>query len=173
MRFLRLPLFICLFITITLSAQTKQITLEEIWGGAFRTERMDVLHSMKNGQQYSVLNFDRNSKSTSIDIYDYKTLKKIETLVNSSDISELKYFTDYTFSKDESKIVLATNQESIYRRSKLGNYYVYDTKYKSISLISENKIQEPTFSPDGTKVAYGFENNLYIKNLTTGAPILF
>jgi len=169
MRFLRLPLFICLFITITLSAQTKQITLEEIWGGAFRTEHMDVLHSMKNGQQYSVLNFDRNSKSTSIDIYDYKTLKKIETLVSSSDISELKYFTDYTFSKDESKIVLATNQESIYRRSKLGNYYVYDTKYKSISLISENKIQEPTFSPDGTKVAYGFENNLYIKNLTTGA----
>ncbi|MCL6294130.1 S9 family peptidase [Jejuia spongiicola] len=167
MRILRLPLFICLFLTITLSAQNKQITLEEIWNGTFRTEGMDVLHSMKNGQQYSVLNFDRKTRSTSVDIYDYKTLKKIKTLVSSSDIEELNYFTDYSFSNDESKIILATNEESIYRRSTLGNYYVYDTTDKSITLISENKIQEPTFSPDGNMVAYGFENNLYIKNLNT------
>ncbi|WOD44385.1 S9 family peptidase [Hwangdonia lutea] len=168
MKILRLPLFICLFTTLILSAQTKQITLNEIWDGTFSTKRMDVLHSMKNGQQYSVLNFDRNTRSTSIDIYDYKTLKKIKTLVNSSSINELNYFTDYTFSQDESKIILATNEESIYRRSTLGNYYVFDTNDKSITLISENRIQEPTFSPDGTKVAYGFENNLYIKDLITG-----
>ncbi len=56
------------------TAQNQKITLEEIWGGAFRTEGMDVLHSMKNGTQYTVLNFDRSSKSVSIDKYDYKTL---------------------------------------------------------------------------------------------------
>lgn len=169
MKSLRLPLFICFFITVALSAQTKQITLEEIWNGTFRTQRMDALHSMNNGQQYSVLNFDRKTRSTSIDIYDYKTLEKIQTLVSSSNLDEIKYFTDYTFSKDESKIILATNVESIYRRSTLGNYFVYNTTNKSLTLISENKIQEPTFSPDGNKVAYGFENNLYIKNLETGA----
>ncbi|WP_418602846.1 S9 family peptidase [Hwangdonia sp.] len=169
MKILRLPLFICLFTTLILSAQTKQITLNEIWDGTFSTNSMDVLHSMKNGKQYSVLNFDRYTRSTSIDIYDYKTLKKIKTLVNSSDINELNYFTDYTFSKDESKIILATNEESIYRRSTLGNYYVFDIDAKSITLISENRIQEPTFSPDGTKVAYGFENNLYFKDLHTGS----
>ncbi|MFD1163657.1 S9 family peptidase [Hwangdonia seohaensis] len=169
MKILRLPLFICLFTTLILSAQTKQITLNEIWDGTFSTNSMDVLHSMKNGKQYSVLNFDRYTRSTSIDIYDYKTLKKIKTLVNSSDINELNYFTDYTFSEDESKIILATNEESIYRRSTLGNYYVFDIDDKSITLISENRIQEPTFSPDGTKVAYGFENNLYFKDLHTGS----
>ncbi|MCF7567602.1 S9 family peptidase [Sabulilitoribacter arenilitoris] len=166
MKLLRLPLFICFFISTVLSAQTKQISLEEIWDDTFRTERLEVLHSMKNGQQYSVLNFNRNTRSTSIDIYDYKTLKKIKTLVSSLDISELEYFTDYTFSDDESKIILATNEESIYRRSTLGNYYVYDTAKKSISLISENRIQEPTFSPDGNKVAFGYQNNLYTKDLT-------
>jgi len=169
MKTLRLSLFLCFFITTILSAQTKQITLKEIWDGTFRTEKMDALHSMKNGQQYSVLNLDRNTRSISIDIYDYKTLKKIKTLVSSSDIDELNYFTDYTFSKDESKIILATNEESIYRRSTLGNYYVYNISDKSTTLISENRIQEPTFSPDGTKVGYGFENNLYIKDLVTGA----
>ena len=31
-------------------------------------------------------------------------------------------------------------------------------------LISDEKIQEPTFSPDGSKVAFGLNNNLYVIN---------
>ena len=69
------------------------------------------------------------------------------------------------------KIILATEVESIFRRSSLGKFYVYDTKTNATTLISEEKIQEPTFSPDGSKVAYGFENNLYVKNLQTGMTI--
>jgi dipeptidyl-peptidase-4 len=46
---------------------------------------------------------------------------------------------------------------------------VYDTEDKSLVKISEDKIQEPTFSPDGTKVAYGFQNNLYVKDLRNGS----
>ena len=165
MKYLNSPLCVCLFFTTILFAQTKEISLEEIWNGTFKTERMDVLHSMANGQQYSVLDFDKDKRTTSINIYDYQTLQKVATLVNSANLNALKYFSDYTFSKDESKIILATNQTPIYRHSTLGIYYIYDTKDKSLILISENKIQEPTFSPDGNKVAYGFENNLYIKDL--------
>ena len=29
-------------------------------------------------------------------------------------------------------------------------------------------MQEPTFSPDASKVAYGFQNNLYVKDLNSG-----
>lgn len=154
-----------LFISLSLTAQTKEITLEDIWSGAFRTERIDVLHSMKNGQQYSVLNFDRSTRSTSVDIYDYETLSKIATLVSSSDIPELNYFTDYTFSEDEQKVLLVTEEESIYRRSSLGYYYVYNVNTKSISKVADEKIQEPTFSPDGSKIAYALNNNMYVKDL--------
>ena len=76
MKFTKLLLLFCIFATYLTSAQNKEITLEDIWTGTFRTEGMDALHSMKNGQQYSVLNFDRTSGTTSIDVYDYKTLKK-------------------------------------------------------------------------------------------------
>ncbi|OUS03523.1 S9 family peptidase [Flavobacteriales bacterium 33_180_T64] len=155
------------FVTTLASAQNKQITLEEIWDGSFRTERMDALHSMKNGQQYSVLNFE--NKASQIDIYDYKTLSKVKTLVNSADISEINYFTNYTFSNDETKVLLATEVEAIFRRSSLGKFFIYDTKSNKTSLVSEEKIQEPTFSPDGTKIAYGLNNNLYVKNLNTGS----
>lgn len=168
MKYLKFSFYICLFLTTILSAQTKDITLEDIWSGSFRTERMDVLHSMANGQQYSVLNFDRESKTTSIDIYDYKTLEKVKTLVNSKDLEELNYFSDYTFSKDESKVLLVTEEEPIFRRSSLGSFYVYDIKNGSITSISDEKVQEPTFSPDGTKVAFGLNNNLYIKDLNSG-----
>ena len=170
MKHIKFSYFVCIFITTFLSAQTKEITLEDIWkDGTFRTERMDVLHSMQNGQQYSVLNFDRDSRSTSIDIYDYKTLKKVKTLVSSENLEDIPYFTDYTFSKDEQKVILATNEKAIYRRSALGNYYVYNVKDASLDLISEDKIQEPTFSPDGNKVAFAKDNNLYVKNLESGA----
>ncbi|MFD2822950.1 S9 family peptidase [Lacinutrix iliipiscaria] len=168
MRTFKFFLLSCFFITTISKAQTKDISLEDIWSGSFRTERMDALHSMKNGQQYSVLNFDRATRTTTIDVYDYKTLNKVETIVNSANIEAIPYFTDYTFSDDESKIILATDVESIFRRSTLGKFYVYDTKDNSVKLIAEDKIQEPTFSPDATKVAYGLNNNLYVTDLISG-----
>ena len=162
MKYLKSSLFICFLITALSSAQNKEITLEAIWNGTFTTEGMQSLHSMKNGKQYSVINNGKGSAT--IDVYDYKTLSKVETLVRSSQLEGINYFSDYTFSKDESKIVLATDVESIFRRSTLGIFYVYDINNKSLVKISDEKIQEPTLSPDGRKVAYGFQNNLYIKN---------
>ncbi|NMH88421.1 S9 family peptidase [Flavivirga algicola] len=165
MKYLKLSFCICFFTTIFIAAQTKEITLKSIWNGSFRTERMDVLHSMANGQQYSVLNFDRYSRTTTIDIYDYKTLTKVKTLVNSKSLEGIQYFTDYAFSEDENKVILATNESSIFRRSTLGNYYVYNVNDASLTLIDEDKIQEPTFSPDGNKIAFAKRNNLYVKDL--------
>ncbi|WP_243472975.1 S9 family peptidase [Winogradskyella sp. MH6] len=157
------------FLTTTLIySQDKQITLEEIWSGAFRTEGMQALHSMKNGKQYSVLNYNRQNGTTTIDIYDYQTLEKVKTLVSSNDIPEIQGFFDYTFSKDESKVILTTNEIPVYRRSSLGEYYVYDFKTKQLTKVADQLLQEPTLSPDGTKIAYGFENNLYVKDLKSG-----
>jgi len=168
MKYLEFSIFVCFLATTLITAQTKEITLNEIWNGTFNTERLNALHSMKNGQQYSVLNFDKANGATTIDIYDYKTLSKVKTLVNSEDIDKIRYFTNYTFSNDEKRIILATDEESIYRRSILGNYYVFTINDNSFTLISNDKIQEPAFSQDGSKVAFGFGNNLYIKDLQTG-----
>ncbi|MCF1420298.1 S9 family peptidase [Mangrovimonas futianensis] len=159
--------------TFLISAQNKEITLEDIWTGTFRTERMDALHSMANGQQYSVLNFNRNTASTSIEVYDYQTLEKVRTLVDSKDLDQVRYFTDYTFSEDESQILLATEMQAIYRHSALGKYYVYNVETGALTLVSEDKIQEPTFSPSGDKIAYGKRNNLFVKDLKTGETTQF
>src|SRR5690606_16152229 len=153
-----------LLISVSLFSQSKQISLEEIWGNEFRTTSLERLHSMKNGSQYTVLNYDRSKRASTIDVFNYDTSEKVSTIVNSSDLSEIDQIVSYSFSQDEKKLLIATSLKSIYRRSTLGKYYVYDLDSKKLTLVSENEIQEPLFSPDGTKIAFGFENNLYIKN---------
>ncbi|MDO9275349.1 MAG: DPP IV N-terminal domain-containing protein, partial [Lutibacter sp.] len=163
-------LVIFIAITSMASAQKKDITLEEIWNGAFRTEQMNSLNSM-NGDFYSLLNFDRNTKSTTVDKYSYATLEKIATVVNSKDLGEIKYFESYDFNNDETKLLLGVDSESIYRHSSLGIFYVYDLASKSLQLIDKEKIQEPTFSPESKKVAYAKNNNIFIKNLETNEVV--
>merc|ERR1712000_323862 len=99
---------------------------------------MDVLRSMNNGKQYTILNFNRSPRTSSLDKYDYETLEKVETIVASSET--VPYFSSYSFSDDESKVLLATEVEPIFRRSRLGIYYVYDIASKELVKISEVKI---------------------------------
>src|SRR5690606_2956131 len=166
-------LFLLLFLTAfsTLTAQKRNITLADIWkpgSSVFKTERLEVLHSMNNGKEYAILNYDQQNKASTVDVYDYKSGEKVKTLLNSSDLKGIDFIISYQFNKDESKILFSTDLQQIYRRSSLGTYYVYDVKTKNFSLVSTNKIQEPTFSNDGNNIAFGFENNLYIKDLNSG-----
>ncbi|UCE93449.1 MAG: DPP IV N-terminal domain-containing protein, partial [Flavobacteriaceae bacterium] len=163
---MRILLVFLLLLIQPLYAQNKEITLEDIWvNNTFGTESLESFHSMKNGDFYTILN--HNSYGTYLDKFDYRTLEKVETLVLGKDLEGLKYFEDYTFSDDETKLIIGVNLESIYRRSKKGKYYVYDLKSKSLELISDQNIQEPTFSPDGNHVAYVYMNNLFVKDLAT------
>ena len=64
----------------TATSQKDSFSLTQIWDGSFKTQDLTALHSMKNGKQYSVLNFDRSTGSTSIDLYDYATFSKIKSI---------------------------------------------------------------------------------------------
>lgn len=154
-------LFLFLLSTISVFAQQK-VTLEEIWGGAFRTQGMDELQSMKNTNQYTILNFDRNSRSMQIDLYDFATLKKVDTFIDTKNFPNFPAIASYTFNKKEDLILIATNSDQIFRHSFVADYYLYDIKSKKMTKLFDFKIQEPTFSPDGTKIAFAKENNLFI-----------
>jgi dipeptidyl-peptidase-4 len=160
-------LFLLLFILVQpIFSQQKEITLDDIWANnTFATESLEAFQSMKNGDYYTILN--HNTYGTFMDKYDYKTLEKVETVVLGKDLEGIKFFDAYTFSEDEQKLIIGVDLEPIYRRSKIGKYYVDDLSSKVLELIADKNIQEPTFSPDGTKVAFVHENNLFIKDLST------
>ncbi len=157
-------LFLFLVLSTSIYSQKQDISLEDIWvKNTFNTQELESLQSMKNGDFYTILN--HNSFGTYLDKFDYVTLKKIETVVAGNDLAGIKYFDDYTFSDDETKLIIGVDLEKIYRHSKIGKYYVYHRKTKKLDLIAEYNIQNPTFSPDGKNVAFVYENNIYIKSL--------
>jgi dipeptidyl-peptidase-4 len=165
MNYIKKSLFFFLLAAAPAFAQQK-ITLQEIWSGAFRQKAMDELQAMKNSNQYTVLNVNYSTGAGQIDVYDFATLAKVNTLVDSKAHAELKGGIDsYTFSPDEKKILLATNSDPIFRHSFTADFYIYDIASKSLSKLSDKKVQEPTFSADNSKVAYGYENNLYVYDI--------
>ncbi|WP_313807424.1 S9 family peptidase [Flavobacterium sp.] len=166
MKNIKRALFLLLLTSSTIIAQQK-LTLEEIWGGAFRTQGMTALEAMKNSNQYTVLNFDRATRSSQIDLYDFATLEKVSTLLDSKNHKELAGVDSYTFSKDEKKLLIANNSEQIFRHSFVADFYIYDTTTKSLVKLADYKVQEPTFSPEGNKVAYVYQNNLFVFDLAS------
>ena len=155
-----------LFLCFTIFGQQK-ITVEDIYSGTFRAKAMDELQSLKNTNQYTVLNFDRASRSMQIDLYDFATLKKVTTLIDTREQKELPMIDSYTFDASEKMILMACNSQQIFRHSFTADYYLYNIATKQLTKLFDFPVQEPTFSPDGKKIAYAKENNLFVYDLAS------
>ena len=159
-----LPIFV-LFLSLTVFGQKKQLTNEAIWNWEFSQEPLASIHPLHTESAYTVIEVDYRNRQAKIVMYDYATAKEIAVLVDSSSSAKIPFFTDYSFSKDEQKILLETEVERIYRRSKSATYYVYDRQTKTTDFLFGGKVQEARFSPDGKKVAFVYQRNLYVKDL--------
>lgn len=136
----------------------KEIQVENFYDGTFSQERVRSLNWMNDGLYYSELSGNNVIKNRVTDA------STVATLVNGDSLGI--NITDYTFSSDESKVLLMTERESIYRRSFTAEYYMYDMKNKVFSKLSENGPQSyATFSPDGKMVAFTRDNNIFTVRL--------
>lgn len=171
----RSPWFIAitffLLCTVEVYSQNKEISQADIWkNGSFVPESVSGIRSMQDGEHYTTKEAD--GKSFSIVKWNYKSGNKVETLVNGNELLDSKgdkvSISDYHFNADESKVLIASEEESIYRHSSKANYYVYDLENKKLSPLtdfSKGKQQLAEFSPDSKKVAFVRSNNLFIKDL--------
>ncbi|MBK6265333.1 S9 family peptidase [Marivirga sp. S37H4] len=158
----KLFLAIILFCSTGLLAQQK-ITIEDLYGkGTFNQESVYNVNWMNDGKYYSALEDNQVKK------IDVATGKSAEILVKGKNLSPELKIKSYSFSKDESKILLATEVNYIYRRSFTAKYYVYNFADESLKALSDGVQMYATFSPDASKVAYVFENNIYIVDLASG-----
>ena len=163
-----LVLFIALFVTpFTFAQGNKQITLEDLWkNNTFRVKDVPGFNAMKDGQHYTQI--DREGTHTYIRVYNLETGKQERTLFDNESQKfggSALSVDEYIFSKDEKKMLLLSESENIYRRSVLHRAYVYDIASGSIKLLDYDKVLHATFSPDGRKVAFVKNNNLYYKDL--------
>ncbi len=145
----------------------QKITVEGIYTGQFQPKEMVKLQSMKNTNQYTVLNVDKISRSMKIEVFDFATLKKVSTLIDTKNQNKLVGGIDsYTFISDEKQLLIANNKNQIYRHSFTADYFLYDLETASLNKILE-QVQEPTFSPDGKKIAYAKENNIFVYDIAS------
>jgi dipeptidyl-peptidase-4 len=69
---------------------------------------------------------------------------------------------EFQVSADKKRILFFNGREPIYRRSSKSTVYVYDVATKKSVLLNNDKVLHPGFSPDGSRLAYVFDNNLYV-----------
>lgn len=164
-----------LFLTASFGqTQKKELTLKEIWASkTFFAETVEQPNSMQDGEHFTAL--EEVNGDIVLLKYNYKSGKVVDTLLKQSQItSDADQITiqDYQFSPDESSIMISTGMEQIYRHSFRSSNYIYDFKTKKITPLSKGtKQMYPSFSPDGSKIAFVRDNNIFIKDLKSGKEL--
>ena len=159
---------VVLFVIFSLSAfSQKKIELSDVIGKQIFIERsVTGLRSMNDGLYYTT-----EENRNKIVKYSYKTGTQAEVLFDLSKIENPGFseFSDYAFSADETKILFTTNKKSLYRHSFTADYFVWNLTTKEMAPLSANGSQQlATFSPDGERVAFVRNNNIFIKSLKFG-----
>jgi dipeptidyl-peptidase-4 len=80
----------------------------------------------------------------------------------------------YTLSADDSKLLIFTNTQRVWRTNTRGDYWLLDRSAGTLRQLGGSDARPSTLmfaklSPDGGRVAYVRENNLYVEDLGSGA----
>jgi dipeptidyl-peptidase-4 len=127
-------------------AQKKLITLEDLYkNGTFRGEMVRA--------NFDTIDATEQIKAEDVKKEDGKPVGQLQDII----ISE----------KVPGRFIIRTAIEPIYRRSTKAFAYVYELASKKTTAIDKDKILHPSFSPDGSKIAFVKDNNLFIKDLST------
>jgi Dipeptidyl aminopeptidases/acylaminoacyl-peptidases len=155
-------LIVAFSVLLSAAYAQKAISIEDFTTqNTFAQRSVSGINWMNDGKFYTSISENKIWK------YDITTGQTAETLVDGTALSPKINIQDYTFSKDEKRILLLTEFESIYRRSFKAEYYIYDLATKSLTKLSKNgKQQYAEFSADASKVAFARGNNLFFVNLS-------
>ncbi len=80
---------------------------------------------------------------------------------------------DYAWSEDRIRLLVFTNSQRVWRRNTRGDYWVFDRESRALrklgGVAKAASLMFAKFSPDGTRVAYVHENDIYVEAVATGA----
>lgn len=166
-----LALSFLIALSLSLFAQ-QQITLEDIWTrGTFASRGVPGFNSMNDGRYYCSLDEKQN-----ILRMEFATGKVVDTLVSYAEIRQANGgegidLHSFSWSDDESKLLIATQTEFIYRHSSKSIFYLYDLATKKLIQPVKDKVRYATLSPDQSKLAFVRDNNLFYYDLKLGREV--
>jgi len=162
-------LFLLLLVNASYAQTKKNITLEDIFKKSiFSAKNVSGLRSLNDGKTYVSIETNPKTGRKYVARNNYRDGKQMGVLFQEDDLKfkGLQLPISTNFSEDETKVLLFKDEEAIYRHSFKANYFVYDLKTKSMTEVSsKGKQLFATISPDGAKIAFVRDNNLFVKDL--------
>jgi len=159
--------------------QEALVTLERIFAPEeFSGQRFGPARWLAPGQGYTTLE-DSESLQEARDIVRYdpesgarEILVKAEELTPQGRDEPLE-ISNYIWSRDAEKLLIFTNTQRVWRQNTRGDYWVLDLAGGRLQQLGRRF--EPSFlmfakfSPDGNRVGYVMQNNIYVEDLRTGS----
>lgn len=153
-----------LFCTVFI-AKADGLTLKELTSGFYSARGISGVTPLLDGESFSQLSRDGKQ----IVRHSFKTGEETGVLFDVNNIRNrirLDRIDGYQMSPDEKNILLRTKTRGIYRHSRTAEYYIYNVKNRTLSILSEGGPQEqPLWSRDGTMIAFVREGNLFLVKL--------
>lgn len=171
----RILLSITLLWTVSLCAQDA-LTLDAIYkSGAFRQKGIPSVRWMKDNKSFSTV--EANKIWGGWDIVTYQARRGTRTtLVDASQLVPTDApapldVEDYTWSEDNSKLMVFTNSKRVWRYNTKGDYWVLDLNSGKLQQLGKSlpasELMFAKFSPSADRVAYVCQNNIYVEDLAT------
>ncbi|MEM9835376.1 MAG: alpha/beta fold hydrolase [Bacteroidota bacterium] len=159
-----------LFLLVTMSGLTAQqaISLENIWQTYdFIPGSVRGFNFLQDGTSFTRLN------GNEIVRYNLATGATMGVILNGADLPQENGWTgeieSYTFSEDETKILLSTDSRQSFRHSSEAYFFVYDRESRELTPVNREKRHRlASLNQAADKVAYVMDNNLFYKDLTNG-----
>lgn len=156
----------CLVLTAAPLTGQDAITLEDIWSKfKFQTKGVPGFNFLPDGQRYLL-----QTKEYKIVAHDIATGKAGETLFDANSVKGVRGFNgtfeSYALNENQNALLLSTESEPLYRHSSQANYWVWQKNYnKMIPVDPSGKQRLALVAPDGSKVAFVKDNDLYVRDL--------
>ncbi|HVE55240.1 MAG TPA: S9 family peptidase [Pyrinomonadaceae bacterium] len=154
------------------------LTLDRIFNsGDFDAQGVGGLRWMKSGDAYSKIERSTTVQGGSdLVSYDAATntrtvLIAAEKLIPKGETKPLP-INGYEWSADNRQMLIYTNSKKVWRLNTRGDYWVLDITSGNLKKLGgdakPSTLMFAKFSPDGTRVGYVRENNLYVENIADG-----
>ena len=156
-----------LFFAVGNAVSGNNLQLKDIADNKFSAEVLSAVTPLSGGDSYAMISKDGKK----VVKYSYKTGKQTGVLfdVDNTVGEQIDDFDNYIMSPDETKMLIQTNTKRIYRRSFTATYYIYTVADRKLERLSDNGPQQtPVWSPDGLKVAFVRDNNIFLVKLLYG-----
>lgn len=156
-----------LLFTATACMAESMLTLKDIAGSEFSAERLSAITPLADGESYAMISKDGKK----VVKYSFKTGKQAAVLFDADNTigEKVKKVENFIMSPDGTRMLIQTESKKIYRRSFSATYYIYTIDNRKLERLSDNGPQQsPVWSPDGLKVAFVRDNNIYLIKLLYG-----